>query len=175
MFKSITRLCFMFLFLVAGLPSLVCGQETITETEQQSVIDSLIHSLENNYVFPQTAKEMGRYLRKQLKADAYKKLTNPIAFGDQLTADLQSISHDKHLRVQFNPDGAQAMRQGRDEGDDGEPDEEFLKSLQRDNFGFKEVKMLEGNVGYLDLRGFMSPAHAGEKFRPIVLEQRKIS
>ena len=94
---------------------------------------------------------------------SYEKLTNPIAFGGQLTADLQSISKDKHLRVRFDPDGAKAMRAMQDEEEEEqEPDEAYLKRLQRDNFGFKEVKILEGNVGYLDLRGFMSPSHAGE-------------
>jgi C-terminal processing protease CtpA/Prc len=34
--------------------------------------------------------------------------------------------------------------------------------MKRSNFGFREVKILEGNIGYLDLRGFSDVAYAGE-------------
>jgi hypothetical protein len=47
-------------------------------------------------------------------------------------------------------------------GDHDVPPAEYLTDLRRGNYGFKELKILEGNVGYLDLRQFMSPAQAGE-------------
>ncbi len=33
---------------------------------------------------------------------------------------------------------------------------------QRDNFLFKEVKILDGNIGYIDFRGFRDPKHASK-------------
>jgi C-terminal processing protease CtpA/Prc len=38
----------------------------------------------------------------------------------------------------------------------------WRKQMQRDNYGFKEIKILDGNVGYLDLRAFMNAGEAGE-------------
>ena len=33
---------------------------------------------------------------------------------------------------------------------------------ERSNYGFREIKILAGNIGYLDLRGFMAAELAGE-------------
>ena len=64
--KQIIRL--LFLLHAVGLPlPIIYGQETMDTEEQTNVIESLIESLENNYVFPEVAKEMGAYLQKQQK------------------------------------------------------------------------------------------------------------
>ncbi len=141
------------------------AQPMIDAEERKAVVEDLSKELNQSYVFPEVAREMSALMKKKLEAGKYKSLDNPIDFGDQLTADLQSISHDKHLRVNFNPDQNKGMRSGR--GQESEEDREkrmdaMRKQMQRGNYGFKEVKILEGNVGYLDLRGFMNPAEAGE-------------
>lgn len=41
-------------------------------------------------------------------------------------------------------------------------EDQWIRQMRRDNFGFQEVKILEGNIGYLDLREFMDPKYAGE-------------
>ena len=132
-----------------------------TAAEQAEVVESINELLQKNYVFPDVADEMAGHIKKQLEAGAYKNLIRPTAFADQLTQDLQSISKDKHLRVAFNPElvkELQAMKE--DEG--GEAPEEWIAQMRRNNFGFQEVKLLEGNVGYLDLRGFNDTKFAGE-------------
>ena len=39
---------------------------------------------------------------------------------------------------------------------------EHVAQMKRNNFGFREVKVLEGNIGYIDLRSFSNPEHAGD-------------
>lgn len=138
------------------------AQETMTPEEQSETIDSLIRSLEENYVFPKLAEQMGQHLRQKQEAGAFSSLSAPVAFADRLTEEMQFVSKDKHLRVRFDPEGAARMRasSGQEEGEGPSP--EWLKQMARDNFGFKEIKILEGNVGYLDLRGFFPAAYAGE-------------
>ncbi|MCB9301822.1 MAG: S41 family peptidase [Lewinellaceae bacterium] len=152
---------FLALFFV-GLEASAQSQEPLTTGEQSLTIDSLIQSLQANYVFPEVAQKMGQHLQQQLKAGAYQQLNNPVAFADKLTEDLQAISHDLHLRVRFNPEDAQQMRAQSDSGEPEGPDEQWLKEMRRDNFGFQEAKILEGNIGYLDLRGFYPAEFAGE-------------
>ncbi|MCB0564982.1 MAG: S41 family peptidase [Phaeodactylibacter sp.] len=139
------------------------AQGALTAEEQAVTIDSLIRSLEENYVFPKLAEQMGQHLRQKQKAGAFKNLTDPVTFADRLTEEIQSVTNDKHLRVRFDPEGATEMRAHSDDEEDEGPNPEWLARMARDNYGFKEVKILDGNIGYLDLRGFFPAAFAGEK------------
>jgi len=38
----------------------------------------------------------------------------------------------------------------------------LVNNLKRDNYGFREVKILDGNIGYLDLREFVAPKYGSE-------------
>lgn len=162
--NPITILISILIYLAGALLiPLTAQEETVPPEERAIAIDSLIAVLERAYVFPEKAAEMGRYLRQQQKAGAYATLPNPFAFSEQLTTDLQAVTNDKHLRVHFDPQGNQMMRtRAAGPEEDRGPDESMLTRMKRDNYGFKEVKILDGNVGYLDLRGFMPAAWGGE-------------
>lgn len=53
---------------------------------------------------------MNAFLASQLKSGAYENIHDPRKFAEQLTQDLQSISKDKHLRIDFFPERAQVMQ-----------------------------------------------------------------
>ncbi len=132
---------------------------TIDARAQLEVIDSVAQALNEIYVFPDVAKNMEKHLRKQYKKKAYKDITSLKEFSQKLTEDLQEISHDKHLWVRFAPDEMLARFEA-----DTLTDEEKQRELEqrrRDNFCFKEIKLLEGNVGYVDLRCFSEATDAG--------------
>jgi hypothetical protein len=133
------------------------GQETraqqppIDSKIQRAIIDSVGLTLNEVYVFPDVAKNMEKLLRKNIEDGKYKNITNLIEFTDQLTTDLQSVSHDKHLRVRPLPP--------RDPNSQSQPSAEEerkqqLERLHNDNFGFKKVEVLPGNIGYIDFRYF---------------------
>lgn len=126
-------------------------QPTIDSKTQGTVIDSICLTLNDVYVFPDVAKKMEQLLRKNFKDGKYKNTANLMEFTDQLTTDLQSISHDKHLRVRPLPP--------RDPGSSTQPSAEEerkgqLERLHKDNFGFKKIEILPGNIGYIDFRFF---------------------
>lgn len=139
------------------------AQGSLTESQQRAVIDSLCASLNANYVFPETAQKISMQLQASLKAGDFKQLTNPGDFGNDITRRIQDICHDKHLRVRFAPQMADELIEQRSqpEGENSIP-EDWMNEMKRDNFGFKEVKILPGNIGYLDLRGFNDVRIAGE-------------
>jgi hypothetical protein len=109
---------------------------------QLEVIDSVTQALNEIYVFPDVAKKMEKHLRQQYKKKAYRDITSLDEFTKKLTEDLREISHDKHLWVRFASD-------------------ELLAQFRRDNFCFKELKILDGNVGYVDFRCFSEATEAG--------------
>jgi hypothetical protein len=116
--------------------------EGISNEKKESTINGISDLLNENYVFPEKAAQMGELLRNNLKSGAYEKINELDEFAEMLTDDLQSISKDKHLRIWNN--SGEKMKQRNNGG-----------AFQRNvNHGFFETKVLEGNIGYIDLRAF---------------------
>lgn len=131
----------------------------IDGNEQKKVIDSISQLLNKNYIYPEVAKKISVHLQENYKKGNYNSVNNGASFANQLTTDLQSISKDKHLKVNFNPAGAAQMKKAQSSGQGHQPN---LEGMRMNNFGFKELKILPGNIGYLDLRGFTDAKYGGE-------------
>ncbi len=126
---------------------------------QLEVIDSVTQALNQIYVFPDVAKKMEKHLRNQYKDKKYKEITSLKEFARKLTEDLQEISKDRHLWVRFASDEMIAHFESDTMTDESKKKE--LQEKRRDNFCFKEIKILEGNVGYVDFRCFSEATDAG--------------
>lgn len=154
MFKSCGIIFFaLALLLVFAIPGFSQNQAplTVDAKTQAAIIDSISIALNDVYVFEDVAKNMETLLRKNYKKGDYKKLSNLYEFTNQLTMDMRSISHDKHLgvRVLPPPDPETKKRPSPEEAQ-----KIRLEQLRSDNYGFKKVEMLPGNIGYLDFRYF---------------------
>ncbi len=150
----------LFLKSVQAQPPSQNPPERVIDAQMQSeVIDSVSRALNEVYVFPEVAKEMEKYLRKQFDEGKYKDLTSLNQFCQKLTQDLQEISKDRHLGVRFLTDEMIAKFEGDTLTDEGKKRE--LEERRRDNFCFKQIKLLEGNIGYIDFRCFSEAADAG--------------
>ncbi len=155
------------------LPS--CAQndpQKISTMEKQEVVDSITSILEANYVFPEVAAKMNKLLKDKLKGKKYAKIEDPDAFAEVLTADVQSVSKDLHLRVRFDPQNIARRRNASQSAEDSIAfAERRLQNNRAANYGFREVKILDGNIGYLNLSGFSyvdeeagATAHAAMNF-----------
>jgi len=154
----------LFCFLVSVLTSVAqSNQPAVTTTEQQIVIDSINSLLNKIYVFPETAKTMSDLLSANIKKGNYSTITDAVVFSERLTSDLQSVSKDKHIRVRLNPEYIKQVKESQSKStDSNEMPSAMLEQLKMRNYGFKEIKILDGNIGYIDLRNFESPKFAGE-------------
>ncbi|MEO7673828.1 MAG: S41 family peptidase, partial [Pyrinomonadaceae bacterium] len=122
---------------------------------RSEVIESLIKELNDGYVFAETAKKMEADLMARSKSKEYDLITGSRAFADKLTADLQAISRDKHLRVRFSFDPISVRRDRREpSAEEIARHESFMK---RANYGFDRAERMDGNIGYIELRGFFDP------------------
>lgn len=131
------------------------GDVTIDARTRREVIDGVLARLDSSYVYPEKAREMGVAIRARLRRGEYDRLTSGRALADSLTAHLRAVSHDGHLHVEVSADPIPVPRPGA-EPEMRERQEAFLR---RTNYGVAAVQWLEGNVGYLELRGFV-PARA---------------
>ncbi len=121
------------------------------DTKSRSeIIDSVCFALNDVYIFPEVAKQMEKSLRAKLKKGSYNTITALPEFTEQLTIDLQEVSHDKHLRLRPLPPRDTTEVQPSPE----QQKEQRLARLRRDNYGFKKVEILPDNIGYLDFRYF---------------------
>lgn len=170
--SSITSATLLFLFLFTGQE--ILAQDIalkLTPKEITVSIDSISNKLQVNYIFPEMADKMAESLRSNLKNGKYDTLTDPSAFAGQLTKDLQALSKDKHLIVNYNPAiiaRENALTPEDRENEEAEWNKELIGMLKRDNYGIREVKILEGNVGYLDLREFVHPKYGGESINAAI-------
>ena len=125
---------------------------TIDAATRSAVIDGIVKGLNDSYVFPETAKKMEADLRTRQTNKEYDSVTSAKAFAEKLTADLQSVSKDKHLRVRYSFQSI-PVRQQRGEPTEAEKAEGRWFN-QRVNFGFAKVERMDGNIGYIELFNF---------------------
>jgi retinol-binding protein 3 len=134
---------------------------TVDAKARAEVVEGVLKHLDEAYVYPETARKMAAELREQLDKKAFDEITSAKEFARTLTERLQAVSKDKHLRVDFSYDPLPA-EPPRDRAPDAERRERMRARGGAINFGFEKVERLEGNVGYLDLRGFFPAEYGGE-------------
>jgi hypothetical protein len=129
----------------------------IDGAERGIVIDGAIKYLNEFYVFPDVAKKMENDLRARQKRGEYDSVTEGGAFAVKLTDELQGISHDKHLRVDFSP----VPMPERPPGANPDDAAQYRKQMERMNCGFERVEVLPGNIGYVKFNMFADPEACG--------------
>jgi len=159
---------FMFLFSLSIQASLAQSKpdqppalDAKTRAEVVKKVGELMVKL---YIFPDKAKEMEALLTKKLQAGEYDKITDVQAFARVLTEDLRSVTKDRHIRVEYGPEIVKMIRARESQSPEDREKwrQQALKEERKANFGFREVKILDGNIGYLDLGGFSGLREAAE-------------
>jgi hypothetical protein len=129
----------------------ICQENPISKKYKEQSIQKLSHLINDFYVSPEIANLTVKHLELLLKEGHFKQFKNDITFAAALTKSVQEINNDKHMRISANKPYKEPKNssEGRAEEILG-----YLEWSRTYNAGFNTVKVLEGNVGYLDLRGF---------------------
>jgi tetratricopeptide (TPR) repeat protein len=129
----------------------------LTKTEKEQAIEKICQLLNRFYVFPEVAAKMEDHIQSKLEDGAFEKITDPDEFMAYTTEELRSVCHDKHLRMfrGSNPDLQT-------------PQDRNLKRImdrlenRKNNHGLKKLEILDGNVGYMEIRSVMNSADTRE-------------
>ena len=123
-------------------------------------IDSTVNKLGKIVLDFYVIKEKGVAAKQMLLDNLKNKKYYSLNGGDlanKLIEDLQAVLNDKHFMIKFYPKGDAApdyIAQEKSKNEEYKPSESSLKRSRMDNYGFKEVSILAGNIGYLKLDGF---------------------
>jgi tetratricopeptide (TPR) repeat protein len=141
------------LFIILSLSLSGKAQErtiVLTRVEKEQAIAKICQLLNRFYVFPEVAAQMESHIQTKLKEDAFEEIVDPNEFVNYVTTELRSISHDKHLEMYIGPNP-----------DEQTDEERNLKKIinrlnnEKNNFGLNKVEIMDGNVGYMDIRSVM--------------------
>ncbi|MFJ6752306.1 MULTISPECIES: S41 family peptidase [unclassified Streptomyces] len=118
------------------------------------IVSAALERIVAGYVFPQRAVEIDAAIRNRIAAGEYDEVSGA-ALCERVTAHLQEVCGDKHLRLlwQDEPRAPEAP------DDDGRAD--FLALMRAENQGIRRVEQLDGNIGLLEIRRIADAAIGG--------------
>lgn len=131
------------------------GEETLPALDEElkaAIIDSVAAACTEIYVFPEVAKKMVKFARKQFRRGQYRNIGSLPEFASALTRDLRETCNDNHVTIYPVTSKEIEELQKEDEPDAVLPVR--LRMLEKNNFHFRKIEILPGNVGYLRLDMF---------------------
>jgi hypothetical protein len=145
------------LFLASVTSSITAFSQNVSKKEVESAITTVAKLVDENYVFPEKGKRIAAHLLQEYKKGKFSQVRDWKAFDSVSTQCLRSFSHDGHLYVRNDPKTVKELSAASSHASESS-DEQFsydpfyygADAIEK-NFGFREVKILQGNVGYIKL------------------------
>jgi hypothetical protein len=162
--------------IICVLPSLTLGWSASIQEDQKAeasqelrldkntksaIVDWICLKMDEIYVFPDVAAKMGEHIKTKLDKGDYDSISDPRAFARRLRNDLVEISHDRHFNVVYAPEPSSRFQRA-DPEEEKKRIEQRIRQWKYDNYTFKKVERMDGNVGYLRFDGFVDTLYAGD-------------
>ena len=112
--------------------------------------------LDANYVLPGTRPKFDAMLDRAIASGRYD-ISDPDQLAERINSDLHQVTPDKHLHVMYDPARSQelASRPPDAGADDAPPTPEEIAAAQQRNSGLVQMRILPGNIRYLETDGFV--------------------
>jgi retinol-binding protein 3 len=134
----------------------LCAAPAIAQRLERKAIIEIVSkarvAIDSHYVIVPKRKLISAYLDSSLKAGSYFNISDPDSFASKLTIDLRKASTDKHLYIDHIKGDSKSDSFDWDQWAKQERIDEINK-----NFGFTELSVLEGNIGYIRMIECMNP------------------
>jgi hypothetical protein len=143
-----------------SITNLSAQNNDLTKKEKKEIVKLASEKLLETYIDLDVAMKMSSAIKANFKSNKYKSISNPKEFSKRLTQDLQKVSKDLHLKVNFEPKRIAQKKRVMPEGMKVKREKMMAMRMAEVNYGFTEVKVLNGNIGYLNLRMFADITYA---------------
>ena len=132
--------------------------------KKEKVIEEVSKLLEERYICPEKAIKMKETLLEKFHEGHYDNIGKNSEFASEVDKTLKEISEDKHLYLLFEKEllENEMIRNGNNEKEKQKLKDKLIEKTKQTNFGFLKLEILNGNIGYLDLRAFYNSNEAFE-------------
>ena len=123
-----------------------------TSLDSRVVVAEVRRIIAERYVLPERRPALDAVLAQGLASGRYD-LRDPQQLADRINEDLTATGRDRHLNFQYNPRQSAdlAARDDRQSPDRGA----FTRMARANNHGVKALRVLPGNVRYMDYDAFL--------------------
>ena len=136
----------------------VCGSASAADCSDVAKV--IAKKLQDAYVIEATATKLSQLLNSEDFLSNCSQQKSAESIADFMTKELNKIANDKHLSVTYDPQWVKELKEYRASDQDKAFADKRVLETPTDNYGFKQVEMLEGNIGYVDIRSF-ADSHLG--------------
>ncbi|WP_299439962.1 S41 family peptidase [uncultured Aquimarina sp.] len=127
--------------------------------ELNTIVDSISTIVKRYYIEPAIAKQIVNRIHVKNKNGHYSGITNPQVLSDSLSEDLRAINGDLHMDMIY--------RSPREISTNDSPSIQVNKTGIWTNYGLNEIKVLDGNIGYLKVKHFTRHQYL-DSIKPII-------
>nr|WP_321236765.1 S41 family peptidase [uncultured Psychroserpens sp.] len=133
--------------------------KSVTPKELNTIIDSISVIVKKYYIEPEIGEAIANHIHSKYQKGNYNGITNPQTLADSIQVDLRAINGDVHMSMKY--------RSPREINIDGKPSEQVNKTGLWTNYGLSEIKILDGNIGYLKIKHFTQHQYLND-IKPVI-------
>ena len=128
--------------------------QTLKGSDRKKILKEIPELISEHYAIEGKRKPFSKRLKDVFSSDTFLGITDSKKLESEINSKLYEITKDKHVYLRFVKDeGAK--------GTDWDAWEQRERRLEiEENYGLSEVKILEGNIGYLKITEFMHPGRS---------------
>nr|WP_295927796.1 S41 family peptidase [uncultured Dyadobacter sp.] len=147
------RFCLNAIFLLLCCPYAL-GQ-ALSVREIDAAIAIMAQRIDTAYVFQEKGQKIAEHLRSERRQGRFSAAKNWHDLAVSVSKSLQEFSRDGHLYVRYDPKTVKELQKPAQPGADTATQsyDAFFdgKDAAERNFGFRDVKVLDGNIGYIEI------------------------
>ena len=140
-------------------PGLVHSQKILVDqADKEKIIREISKLFEEKYVISEVGEKCAKDIILALQSNVYDTLTDAKELAKKLTADLQKMTGDRHIKFRL----IEASDLGENQEGSLHHPVRLFRLMQKEHLGFTRLDWIEGEIGYLEIRRFYNPSEAKE-------------
>ena len=162
--KPVGRTLLIAAVVICGSVCAFAQPSTFRKEEIKAAVVKISGLVKTNYVFEKRGNEIATHLVREHEEGKFNAVKSWTEFAALCTKILQDYSNDGHLYVRHDAKTVKELLTATDQVAESGTEDPFFHSTEarERNFGFDEVRVLKGNIGYIKL----SEINVSEKSLP---------